>query len=50
LSDLVDPANGMILAKAGEQLPGFALLRDDGSTASGCWIFAGSWTQQGNQM
>lgn len=42
LSDLVDPANGMILAKAGEQLPGFALLRDDGSTASGCWIFAGS--------
>jgi len=25
-------------------------LKDDGSTASGCWIFAGSWTEQGNQM
>ncbi len=45
LSDLVDPANGMILAKAGEQLPGFALLRDDGSTASGCWIFASRATR-----
>ena len=30
--------------------PAFAQLRDDGSTTSGCWIFAGSWTQAGNQM
>ena len=50
LTDLADPATGAVLLKAGEQLPGFALLRDDGSTASGCWIFAGSWTAQGNQM
>lgn len=28
----------------------FAHLRDDGTTASGCWIFAGSWTPDGNQM
>ena len=37
-------------AKAGEQLAGFGLLRDDGTTASGCWIYTGSWTQAGNQM
>ncbi|MDE2586054.1 MAG: formate dehydrogenase, partial [Betaproteobacteria bacterium] len=51
LADLPDPKDPTkILRKAGEQLDGFAQLRDDGTTASGCWIFAGSWTQAGNQM
>ncbi len=51
LADLIDPKDPTkVLAKAGEQLPGFALLRDDGSTSCGCWIFSGSWTQAGNQM
>ena len=51
LTDLVDPKDpAKVLAKAGEQLGSFALLRDDGSTASGCWIFSGSWTQAGNLM
>ncbi len=51
LSDLTDPKDPTkVLAKAGEQLAGFGLLRDDGSTASGCWIYAGAWTQAGNQM
>jgi formate dehydrogenase-N alpha subunit len=51
LADLPDPKTpGQTLAKKGELLPGFALLQADGSTASGCWIFAGSWTQAGNQM
>ncbi len=50
LEDLHDPATGALQAKAGEQLSGFGLLRADGSTASGCWIFCGSWTAQGNQM
>jgi formate dehydrogenase major subunit len=51
LADVTDPKDPTkVLAKKGEQLAGFALLRDDGSTASGCWIFAGSWTQAGNQM
>ena len=36
--------------RAGQQLGGFANLKDDGSTASGCWIFCGSWTDQGNLM
>ena len=51
LTDLPDPKDpARVLVKAGEQLPSFALLRDDGSTASGCWIFSGSWTQAGNLM
>jgi len=51
LSDLADPKDPTkTLVKAGEQLAGFAQLRDDGSTASGCWIFSGAWTQAGNQM
>jgi formate dehydrogenase major subunit len=49
LVDLKD-ASGAVTRKAGEQLSGFAELRDDGSTISGCWIFAGAWTQEGNLM
>jgi formate dehydrogenase major subunit len=33
--------------KAGQQLPGYSWLRDDGSTASGNWIWCGSWTEAG---
>ncbi|MEG2040448.1 MAG: molybdopterin dinucleotide binding domain-containing protein, partial [Hafnia sp.] len=43
-------ANGTLLAKKGQLLDTFALLRDDGTTASACWIYAGSWTSKGNQM
>ena len=51
LTDLPDPADPTkTVAKAGEQLAGFGQLRDDGTTACGCWIFAGAWTQAGNQM
>jgi len=51
LADVTDPKDPTkILAKKGEQLASFALLRDDGTTTSGCWIFAGCWTQAGNQM
>ena len=39
-----------VTAKAGQQVPGFAALKDDGSTACGCWIFAGSYTDAGNMM
>jgi len=31
-------------------LDGFAQLRDDGSTACGCWIYSGMWTERGNIM
>ncbi|BAN25786.1 formate dehydrogenase alpha subunit [Caballeronia insecticola] len=51
LADVTDPTDQTkVLAKRGEQLASFAQLRDDGTTASGCWIFCGSWTQAGNQM
>ena len=51
LEDLPDPKKpDTLLAKKGELLPGFGLLRDDGTTASGCWIYAGAWTQAGNMM
>jgi len=47
--DLVDPKDSTkVLAKAGEQLAGFGLLRDDGSTSSGNWLYCGSWSQAGN--
>lgn len=49
LADVVDPKDPTkVLVKAGEQLPGFAMLRDDGSTACGNWIYAGCWSQAGN--
>ena len=51
LADIPDPKNpGQVLVKKGEQVPGFAALQDDGSTMCACWIFAGCWTQAGNQM
>jgi formate dehydrogenase major subunit len=51
LADIVDPKDPTkVLARKGEQLPGFALLQDDGSTLCACWIFSGCWTQAGNQM
>ena len=49
LVDLKD-ASGAITTKAGLLLDSFAQLRDDGTTASGCWIFTGSFTEKGNQM
>jgi formate dehydrogenase major subunit len=48
ITDAKDPTK--VLLKKNEQLAGFAQLRDDGSTACGCWIFAGSWSAAGNQM
>ena len=48
LTDAKDPTK--VLVKAGQQLDSFAQLQDDGSTSSGCWIFAGAWTEKGNMM
>ncbi len=46
----VKDASGAVTLRAGQQLDGYAQLRDDGTTASGCWIFSGSFTERGNQM
>jgi formate dehydrogenase major subunit len=49
LGDVKDPKDPTkVLAKKGEQLAGFAQLRDDGSTACGNWIYGGCWSQAGN--
>jgi formate dehydrogenase major subunit len=48
LADITD-ANGQTI-KAGQQLPGFAVLKDDGTTLCGNWLYSGSWTEAGNQM
>src|ERR1700678_1181507 len=48
LSEVAKELNGRAL-DTGQQLPGFAALKDDGSTSSGNWIWCGSWTEAGSQ-
>ncbi len=49
--DIEDKATGEIKKfKAGDMVPGFALLQDDGSTCSGCWIYCNSVTNTENKM
>jgi formate dehydrogenase-N alpha subunit len=50
LADLKDDKTGQVVLKAGQQLPGFAMLKDDGSTMCGNWIYSGSWTEAGSQL
>ncbi|MDR6285898.1 formate dehydrogenase major subunit [Methylopila jiangsuensis] len=50
LSDVFDPTDPTkVLVQKGKQVDTFAQLRDDGSTASFCWIYAGCFTEAGNQ-
>jgi formate dehydrogenase-N alpha subunit len=49
LADVVDPKDKTkVLVQAGQQLAGFGVLQDDGTTACGNWIYAGVWSQAGN--
>jgi formate dehydrogenase major subunit len=50
LADLKDDATGQVVLKAGQQLPGFAALKDDGTTMCGNWIYSGMWTEAGSQV
>jgi len=36
--------------KKGDQVPAFAMLKDDGSTSSGNWLYCQSYNQDGNNM
>jgi formate dehydrogenase major subunit len=47
LSEIAKELNGRAL-DTGQQLPGFAALKDDGSTSCGNWIWCGSWTEAGS--
>ena len=49
VADITDEKANLSL-KAGQQLPGFAALRDDGTTSSGNWLYCGSWTEAGPLM
>jgi formate dehydrogenase major subunit len=48
VKDPNDPSK--LLLEAGKQVAGFGVLRDDGTTASGCWIYSGCYTEAGNIM
>jgi len=50
LADLTLDTQPGVTVKAGQQLPGFAWLKDDGTTACGNWLYSGSWTEAGAQM
>jgi formate dehydrogenase major subunit len=51
IEDIADPKDASVVQlRAGQQLDGFAQLRDDGKTACGCWIYSGCYTEKGNQM
>jgi len=51
LQDITDPVDPTkVILAAGKQVDGFAQLTDDGKTASGCWIYAGCFTDAGNMM
>jgi formate dehydrogenase major subunit len=51
LADVPDPVDPTkLLLQKGKQVAGFAALRDDGSTACGCWIYSGCYTEAGNNM
>src|ERR1700677_2032810 len=49
LAELTDPVTKQVI-KAGQQLPGFAWLKDDGTTMCGNWIYSGMWTEAGSQI
>jgi len=49
LEEIAQEINGYDL-QAGELLSSFGQLRDDGTTSSGNWLYAGSWTEEGNMM
>ena len=48
LADVKDEKQTPPEWKAGQQLPGFAWLRDDGTTSCGNWLYCGSWPESGS--
>jgi formate dehydrogenase major subunit len=51
LEDVLDPNDPTKkLLEKGKQVTGFGVLRDDGTTACGNWIYSGCFTEAGNNM
>jgi formate dehydrogenase major subunit len=51
VEDITDPNDPtkIVIAK-GKQVVSFGVLRDDGKTACGCWIYSGCFNEAGNNM
>jgi formate dehydrogenase major subunit len=49
LEEIAKEVNGTDLS-TGRRLASFALLRDDGTTTTGNWIYTGSFPEEGNMM
>lgn len=51
LEDVMDPNDPTkVVLQKGKQVVSFAVLRDDGKTACGCWIYSGCFNEAGNNM
>lgn len=51
VEDVPDPNDpSKLLLQKGKQVVSFAVLRDDGKTACGCWIYSGCFNEAGNNM
>ena len=51
LETVTDPADPTkVLLEKGKQVVSFAVLRDDGTTACGSWIYSGCFNEAGNNM
>ena len=51
VEDVVDPNDPThTVLQKGKQVASFAVLRDDGKTACGCWVYSGCYTEAGNNM
>jgi formate dehydrogenase major subunit len=51
LEDVTDPNDpAKVVLQKGKLVANFSVLRDDGKTASGCWIYSGCFNEQGNNM
>ncbi len=51
VADVADPTDPTkLVLQKGKQVVSFAALRDDGTTACGCWIYSGSYNEAGNNM
>ena len=46
--DQADPTK--VVLEKGKQVVNFSVLRDDGTTACGCWIYSGCFNEAGNNM
>jgi formate dehydrogenase major subunit len=51
VEDVPDPNDpSKVILQKGKQVASFAVLRDDGSTACGSWIYSGCFNEAGNNM